>query len=401
MADTDRALWAYFARDWAIAHKKLLAAASEGEVEALYWLGDFYSQDRPPYRKDPARSFGYLSRAAEAGHPTAEFLVSEAYRNGAGVAADEAKALRWLLVAVEDQVPEAQRLLAARLESGRGVAKDETRAAELRRIADTPHSDREKYSPYCAWTAEARLALARGDVAGAARQFRELAARGVSTAQLRLGFLYREGRGVEKDAGQMSHWLGRASEHDFVAAYALAAFHLTGTELPRNVPKAAMYLERALRLGTGDVAAVQARLLLATIHGRGLTGRPDPKRAADLLLSMPPIAMTNPPRQPHPDSALVERLPRMSVASVAEQRSWMVAAARSGHVDAQKHLGHMFEFGVERGPAEGMLRRDLVQAYRWYALAVGQGDSEAGPLVERVKRKMTAEEIGRARGSAR
>ena len=374
-ADTEAGQAAYLKQDWPTALREFQAGVKSGEVEALFWMGVFYSTDHPSYPRDPYRAFAYTLQAAERGHPIAEWLVADAYERGDGVEPNHPESIRWLQLAVED-----------------GVPKDSEKASLLL-LAGQPNDARAKYRPDTIRTAQARDALARGDLDAAFAQFTRLAGRGVASAQLNLGFLYLQGSGTRKDPAEAVRWLGRASEHDQVAAYSLAVLYLRGEVVPKNIPRAVTLLKRAL----GSYDMIHAYYLLATVYGRGYLGRPDHKQAVDTLQSIPPNSWTSPPREPLPDLPLLQLLPPVEIGNRAEQRNWFAQAGRSGHLASQLKLGFEYELGVSSGPSEDLVPKDLARAYYWYSLAAAQGDAQAKQLFDRVARAISPADLQRAR----
>jgi TPR repeat protein len=72
--------------------KWLEKAAGNGNTEALVALGDIYLVNR----RDPARSFPYFKRGAEAGNAYAQHRLAVCYSQGWGVKKDVKKGLGWL-----------------------------------------------------------------------------------------------------------------------------------------------------------------------------------------------------------------------------------------------------------------------------------------------------------------
>ena len=396
-ADTKAGQAAYLKQDWPTALREFQAGAKSGEVEALFWIGAFYSTDHPSFPRDPYRVFAYYLQSAERGHPIAEWLVADAYERGDGVEPNQQESIRWLELAAEDGVPEARNRLASRYESGSGVPKDLEKAASLLLSASQPNDGRAKYHPDKVRTAKAREALARGHLDAAFAEFASLAARGVASAQLNLGFLYLQGWGTRKDPAEAVRWLDLASEHDQVAAYSLAVMYLRGEAVPKNISRAVTLCTRAL--GSYDLSA--ANHLLATIYGRGYLGRPDHQKAVDALLSIPPNSWRSPPLETSPDLPLLPLLRPVEVGGRAEQRIWFAKAARSGHLAAQMRLGFEYELGIGSGPSEDFVPKDLAQAYYWYSLAAAQGDALAKLVFERVAKAISPGDLERARRMTR
>ena len=84
--------------------------------------------------------------------------------------------------------------------------------------------------------------------------------------------------------------------------------------------------------------------------------------------------------------------------AVAEDQAkavrWFRNAARQGLSDAQNNLGRMYELG--RG-----VDQDTVQAHKWYNIAVAKGNDAARRNAERVTKRLSDEELRKARGMAR
>ncbi len=92
----------------------------------------------------------------------------------------------------------------------------------------------------------------RGDYATAAREFRPLAERGYSFAQLLLGMMYHDGRGVRQDFAEAAKWYRKAAEKGkhAEAQVLLGALHYNGsTGVPQDDVQAYMWLSLASAQG--------------------------------------------------------------------------------------------------------------------------------------------------------
>ncbi len=103
-SDTTAGQTAYFKQDWPTALREFQAGAKSGEVEALFWIGLFYSTQHRSNPQDPYRAFAYTLQAAERGHPIAEWSVADASERGDGVEPNQPESVRWLQLAVENGV---------------------------------------------------------------------------------------------------------------------------------------------------------------------------------------------------------------------------------------------------------------------------------------------------------
>ena len=155
----------------------------------------------------------------------------------------------------------------------------------------------------------------------------EAAEAGQVHAQYELGKIYRDGRGVEKDALLAAAWLTRAAEQGSDAAsYALGALLLTGGEgLAKDILSALNWLRRSAEDGNQYAQYRLGRLLL-----RG------------------------------------EDAPR----EIEEAVRWLTASAEQGNRYAQYALGKLYLMGKE-------VPRDPEAAVRWFTLSAAQGNEYA------------------------
>ena len=155
----------------------------------------------------------------------------------------------------------------------------------------------------------------------------EAADAGHVRAQYELGRIYRDGRGVEKDALLAAAWLARAAEQDSSpATYALGVLLLTGGEgLAKDVPAAVSWLRRSAEGGNQYAQYRLGRLLLQG-----------------------------------------EEVPR----EIEEAVRWLTVSAEQGNQYAQYALGKLYLIGKE-------VPRDPKAAVRWFTLSAAQGNEYA------------------------
>jgi len=67
-----------------------------------------------------------------------------------------------------------------------------------------------------------------------------------------------------------------------------------------------------------------------------------------------------------------------------------VKAANYGVSDSQYNLGIFYARGIG-------VQKNMVEAYKWFALAAAQGDKEAGKKQDDVAQKLDAKEMAQAR----
>ena len=150
-------------------------------------------------------------------------------------------------------------------------------------------------------------------------------------AQYELGKIYRDGRGVGKDALRAAAWFAKAAEQDSgPAALALARLLLTGGEgLAKDVSTAVRWLRRSAEAGNQYAQCHLGKLLLQ--------GEDVPK-------------------------------------DIAEAIHWLTASAEQGSQYAQYALGRIYLLGKD-------VLRDQESAVRWLTLSAAQGNEYAQYLL--------------------
>ena len=142
--------------------------AEAGSPSASFLLGLLYERGEGPRDRDPEQAFRWFLQAARLGHPQAQYKVGTAFQFGSGTAVDRDGALLWYRRAARQGIVEAAFNLAHMLENG------------------------DERSEASGWYAKA------------ARQ-------GYGPAQLNLGRLYARGEAAEKDLVEAWAWF-RAAE---------------------------------------------------------------------------------------------------------------------------------------------------------------------------------------------
>lgn len=200
LAGVEEALIAIERQSFLKAFKELKPLADEGDPVAQKTLGDLYRLGRAggPFQAgdewaiDVNEAAKWYRRAAEQGHPGAQYALAELLLEGWHVNPDPIAAVEWFGLAAEKGNTRAQARLGMIYEDvygfDKGLPFDLSRAAELYQAA---------------------------------------AEKGDSQAQIRLGSMYAIGKGVEKDLERAHHW------------YSLAFKHATAT---KGRPEAFVYL---------------------------------------------------------------------------------------------------------------------------------------------------------------
>ena len=246
---------------------------------------------------------------------------------------EEALRLGYESTVFDPTAPEEPPLERDIAEADREASKEPELSVDMEHIEpeETRNHRGRPSNPYARYRL-AKIMLA--DPAAEPEQFRttlewltEAADAGRVHAQYELGKIYRDGRGVEKDALLAAAWLTRAAEQGSdTASYALGVLLLTGGEgLAKDIPSALNWLRRSAEDGNQYAQYRLGRLLL-----RG------------------------------------EDVPR----EIEEAIRWLTASAEQGNQYAQYALGKLFLIGKE-------VPQDPEAAVRWFALSAAQGNEYA------------------------
>lgn len=178
----------------------------------------------------------------------------------------------------------------------------------------------------------------------AGTSLRRAAIGGDPAAEFEIGARFAEGRGVTADWRQAFAWYRRAAMRGYLPAqFRLAALYERGIGVDTDIERAKVWYRRAAEQGHAKAMHNLAVLIIG--------GRDD--------------------------------------ADFGAAARWFKDAAERGLADSQYNLAVLCEGG--RGVA-----KDLVEAYKWYALASRSGDQEAGRRLERLKSQLTPSEFTRA-----
>lgn len=233
-------------------------------------------------------------------------------------------------------------------------------------------------------------AAASGDGAAARAAFEAAAEGGDVRAQRRLYAMYRNGDGIEADAGRAVFWLKRIAEGgDAAAQIVLATRYEDGDGVARDEALAAAWYRRAALQGER-----RAQLLLATLYE---TGRGVVRDEAEAARWYRAAAEASDPLAQVSLGALYED-GRGVARDGAWAAHWYGLAAAAGNPAGQLRLGRLYADG-------NGVRRDPVAAYMWLSLAARSANAPAAELAKASRRNlaatMRADEIALARERVR
>jgi len=177
---------------------------------------DFDRGETAFYEKDYEAAAKYVKRAAERGHPIAQYRLGGMYLDGKGVKASGRNAKEWLQKSADQGFAAAQfRLGWAHRHDVDGVEHDEIKSVQLyHRAAE------QGYLPALyelGWMYSHGSGVEQDDI-NALRWYREAAERGHSDAQYHLGRAYEEGKGVAKDIEEAKRLFRQSAEQDSLYA---------------------------------------------------------------------------------------------------------------------------------------------------------------------------------------
>lgn len=194
-ADVQDGWDAYKRGDYTTAMKEWRASAEQGDADAQYRLANMYSQGLG-VPQDYSEAVKWWRRAAKQGLVQAQHRLANMYKRGLGVPQDYAEAVNWYRKAAEKGDVSSQFSLAVTY----GEMQDYSEAVKWYRRAAEQRDRIAKFAAY--FIGQIYEQGERGvpqDYAEAVKWYRKAAEQGVGMAQIDLGVMYAEGRGVVKN----------------------------------------------------------------------------------------------------------------------------------------------------------------------------------------------------------
>jgi len=202
--------------------RELTDSANEGDADAQYALGLFYSMggqsaaDTGKSARLFQRSESWLLSAARQGHVEAQYVLADAYRTGKTSQQDKGKAAYWYREAADTEHARAQLSLGSMLFSGEGIKEDKREAVSWwRKAADQGVAGAQYNLGLTYWNGldipfwnEKGVTM---DKREAVRWWRKAAEQGDVGAQNNLGFAYLNGDGAIMDKREAYVWYSLAA----------------------------------------------------------------------------------------------------------------------------------------------------------------------------------------------
>jgi uncharacterized protein len=265
---------------------RIQSAAETGEVSAQTKLGKAY-RDGNGVAQNDALAFKWIRKAAEQGDPTAENDLGVMYRTGTGVAPSKNEAVVWYAEAARQGNPEAMFNLGASYYNGDGVAIDDTSSYAWFLLAkETGNSAAEDAlrradSEKKASLSGALLKIAKMFEAGdelpknadeALKWYRKAADIGDTEASVRIAeILLGHGRNPNSDDyAEVRRRCQKAAERYSPAAYCLALIYRRGLGVPQDQRETIKWLNRA-----AEMEYARATLDLSEAFAKGEGVKPD------------------------------------------------------------------------------------------------------------------------------
>ncbi len=333
-------------------------------------LQDFETAKAKAREGDFAEALEYYKLASEKCHVQAQYEVGMAYWEGRGTKADMEQAVTWLeMAAMQDHV-EAQFMLGTIYDRYKSDRKNAF--MWYSKASDQGHSGAMKALAYLYGSG----LEGKKDLAAMAQLYLRTAQAGDPGAQTSLGRCYFKGEGVEKDPREAVKWWTLAAKSgDCNAQYELGTCLEEGIGIEKNLQEAVQWYRRSAVQGSA-----WARYRLGRCYEFGIGVEKDEKEAGkwfaqteymlyDIELTWDELDMaSSQTAQWHYEEAV--RLEKEKVRDYDAPENYYIAAKR-GHLQAQKRLAELYEFGML------CLDVDLKDAAYWYGKAANQGDAEA------------------------
>ena len=194
---------------------------------------------------DPAQSFDWFQRAAQAGSLTAMVNLAKFYATGIGTAQDYAMAAYWFQKAAEAGSADGMYNLGIYYGKGQGVEQDYgkafywyQKAAEAGR-ADAMHNLGVFYDE------GQGVAQNYGE---AVHWYKKAAEAGVALSMFNLGIKYEKGKGVAQDRAEAFRWFQKGAEWgDVRSMIKLGVRYAQGVVVPRDDNEALHWFQRAFQ----------------------------------------------------------------------------------------------------------------------------------------------------------
>lgn len=255
--------------DFTTALEEWRPIAEQGDAKVQFNVGLLYTRGSKDFARDDTKAARWFKLAAEQGLPKAQTMLAAFYGQGRGVEQNDVEARKWFLKAAKQGDGNAQRGLSNMYFRGKGGPKDFEKAYEWsEKAAETLPPGRNKIAAMRnrellaakikKITADFNQlnsgvdAARRNDFKTAVSLWRPLAESGHPKAQIKLGFAYYEGLGVEKDLSKALVWFRKAADRGVnQARFQLGSMYFYGEGIAQEYSEARQWFELAADQGDG------------------------------------------------------------------------------------------------------------------------------------------------------
>lgn len=288
---------------------------------------------------------------AEGGNAEAQFNLGAMYVNGSGVKHFDYASR---LVGIESRTAIEKRLTPAQILQAQEMTK-KCEDSNYKHCGE-PESNQSSVG-------DAFLAYKRGDYPTALRISRSLAEKGDAEAQIRMGTMYLEGKGVTQDYKEAVRWFGLAANQGNAEAQSFlgSIFHDGGKGVPQDYREAVKWYRLAAQQGHAD-----SQEALGDFYYGGFGVTQDYKEAAKWY----GLAADQGNEEAEFRFGYMNYHGQGVSQDYKEAMKWYRMASMHGNAEAQFFLGNMYHDG------KGVLQ-DYREAVKWHRRAAAQGEARA------------------------
>ncbi len=209
---------------------------------------------------------------------------------------------------------------------------------------------------------EGMAAYESKDYAAALREWQPLADQGLAAAQIRLGLMYANGIGVQKNETEAAKWYTKAAEQGNALGQALIGeMNLNGHGVPKDEAEAAKWITKAAAQGNK-----YAQSDLGSMYANGIGVQKNETEAVKWYTKAAEQGFAEAQFNLGVMYANGEGVPKNEATAV----EWYTKAAEQGHSDAQNNLGWMYKNGHG-------VPKDEAKALQLYGLSAKGGNEMA------------------------
>ena len=369
----------------------------------MYYLGECFYYGGKDLKKNENQAFYYYKKAAELGHPGAQFTLGNHYQHGHILEKDLKKAAYWYQKSADQGYAGSQNQLGKLYEYGHGVERNTDRALEYYKMAanqgiteaqERLESLKEKKAYLVSendsgekWCFLGKYADEEKDYAEAFRCYKKSAELGYARGQYELGICYSTPKGVTLDEEQAINWKLKAAENGYAEAqYQIGLYYEIGIgSFKKDLKQARFWYQKAADQGHSKAKKQLEDLLGKDEKGkqeledffariRAWRNRQSEKRQK--TIEKKPTAIKETEGYSKSASTSFQETPEdwykrgieeaYKKNNIKEAVKWYKKAAEQGYAPAQVKLGDYYEAQYNRG-----------EAVYWYQKAADQGDSSA------------------------